>query len=456
MPARGIRHSLVLSLTTLCLCLSLLVSTHRTVWAQKDIPSEVNSLIEELKDPNEDVRARAASALEEFGPEAKAEVPPLIGALKDEDEGVRSRAARALGNIGPEAKAAVPALVEALKDEADDVRQEAAEALGKIDPEAKATVSALIEALKDTIKNRRVKIVLVKANICRLLEEPLMAAGFNVINNGAIVPFPSHGQQPNFHKNIKKVLKRMNLNRITETDLFGTFHLRVPGGDKYAGYYSSLDAIRPLLNSEEWKENVTGFYLNVAGDFDGVRISYWTTSPERTQQTVDEFVAEHGLEYIRNPSTPVQTRNSQQYGGEELRFRRFLATYTQIGLDIMEADLLNARRLFATFRLQVMIGRQPYKPHFIGTFENHSPFYNNLSDAEKDQFWLDIAHWPNPPQVDWAHMMVNMVLGCDWNQIFQQASIAPLPPLSISEINQIIRNQGFQIPKDWQPIEPQT
>jgi len=301
--ARGIRHSLVLSLTTLCLCLSLLVSTHRTVWAQKDIPSEVNSLIEELKDPNE------------------------------------------------------------------------------------------------------------------------------------------------------KVLKRMNLNRITETDLFGTFHLRVPGGDKYAGYYSSLDAIRPLLNSEEWKENITGFYLNVAGDFDGVRISYWTTSPEQTQQTVDEFVAEHGLEYIRNPSTPVQTRNSQQYGGEELRFRRFLATYTQIGLDIMEADLLNARRLFATFRLKVMIGRQPYKPHFIGTFENHSPFYNDFSDAEKDQFWLDIAHWPNPPQVDWAHMMVNMVLGCDWNQIFQQAS---LPPLSISEINQIIRNQGFQIPQDWQPIEPQT
>lgn len=244
----------------------------------------------------------------------------------------------------------------------------------------------------------------------------------------------------------------INLNRLTESDLFGKFFLTVPGRGRFAGYYSSLDAIRPLLESEEWTENVTGFYVNVAGDFDAVRISYWTTSPEQTRQVVDEFVTQHSLEYLREPGVPSQTRNSDGYGGEELRFRKFLTAYTQIALNIMAADLLNARCLFATFRLQVMISRQAYKPHFEGTFQTHSPFYNSLSQSEKDQFWSDLAHWPNPPKVDWAHMMVNMVLGCDWNQLFKQVSISPLSPLSIQKINEVVMDQGFQIPNNWQPM----
>jgi len=59
-----------------------------------------------------------------------------------------------------------------------------------------------------------------------------------------------------------------------------------------------------------------------------------------------------------------------------------------------------------------MRARQSYKPHFLRTFENQSPFYNSLSPTEKDQFWHDLVHWPNPLEVDWAHFFVNMVLGC--------------------------------------------
>ncbi|MGD9272114.1 MAG: hypothetical protein PVH08_13645, partial [Syntrophobacterales bacterium] len=67
----------------------------------------------------------------------------------------------------------------------------------------------LIQDLKDSIGNSRGKIVLVKANICRLLEEPLKAAGLNVINNATIIPFPSHGNQNTFHHTIKKLLTRL-------------------------------------------------------------------------------------------------------------------------------------------------------------------------------------------------------------------------------------------------------
>ena len=46
------------------------------------------------------------------------------------------KAARALGQIGPAAKAAVPSLHEALHDFRPEVRRAAAEALRKIDPDA--------------------------------------------------------------------------------------------------------------------------------------------------------------------------------------------------------------------------------------------------------------------------------------------------------------------------------
>ncbi len=66
----------------------------------------------------------------------------------------------------------------------------------------------LIQDLKQTIENHQTRIVLVKANICRYLEASIKTAGFNVINDGIIIPFPSSGQQNNFHKNIRKVFSQ--------------------------------------------------------------------------------------------------------------------------------------------------------------------------------------------------------------------------------------------------------
>jgi hypothetical protein len=65
---------------------------------------------------------------------------------------------------------------------------------------------ALIDDLKETIGRRRVKIILVKTNICRMLEAPLKAVGFNVINNGITVPFPGCGQQNKFFKVINQTI----------------------------------------------------------------------------------------------------------------------------------------------------------------------------------------------------------------------------------------------------------
>jgi len=49
-------------------------------------------------------------------------------------------------------------------------------------------------------------IVLVKANVCRLLEPKLQEAGFNVLNRGTMIPFPSTGQQSKFRAAVGQVL----------------------------------------------------------------------------------------------------------------------------------------------------------------------------------------------------------------------------------------------------------
>lgn len=241
----------------------------------------------------------------------------------------------------------------------------------------------------------------------------------------------------------------MDLSRLQENDLFGRFYLKVSGSRQFDTYFQTIDALKPLLNSKEWNETVTGYYINVAGNnMDTVRLSYFSSNADAVRNCAESFCRQHNIVESQNPELPHATRISEGYGGEELRFRWFLYLYTLIGLDIMLANLLNARCLMATFRLQVMLSRQPYRPHFQRKFEEQSSTYNSLSTEQKEQFWLDLANWSNPSQVDWAHLMVNMILPGDfvtqWNYF-----LTSRPALSINEINNIVRNLGFQIPANW-------
>ena len=105
--------------------------------------SNIEKLIEDLKDSDWSVRFTAAGALKEIKDPSC--VPALCEALKDSVSDVRRWAALALASIGIPA---VPALIEALKDSKSDVRKWAAWALGEIkDPSA---VAVLCEALKDS------------------------------------------------------------------------------------------------------------------------------------------------------------------------------------------------------------------------------------------------------------------------------------------------------------------
>lgn len=242
----------------------------------------------------------------------------------------------------------------------------------------------------------------------------------------------------------------MAFDQLRETDLCEQVFIKKPDGGRFLGYYSSLDAVQPLLARKAWSKFVTGYYINVGGDFDAVRVSYFAPYMEDVNKLIKGFVYENDLQIINWSHADKPGKVSGSYGGEELRFRRFLSTYTLIGLDMMEVDLFHSRCLLATFRWQIFREKRDYRSHFQPTFEKCSATYRSLGNSEKEQFWLDLSHWPNPPQVDWAHFLVNMVLGCDWNGVFQGGY--PQPKLSIEDINMGIKDQGFQIPNGWSPI----
>ena len=77
-----------------------------------DAKDAIPALILGFRD--EEVSTYAPSALGKIG---KVAVPALIEALKDEDQIVRHKSASALGYIGPDAKAAVPALIRLAKEQ---------------------------------------------------------------------------------------------------------------------------------------------------------------------------------------------------------------------------------------------------------------------------------------------------------------------------------------------------
>jgi len=57
-------------------------------------------------------------------------------------------------------------------------------------------------------------VVLIKANVCKLLEPVLQERGFPVLNQRKRIPFPSHGQQGKFRMAVREVLGLGSLNRF--------------------------------------------------------------------------------------------------------------------------------------------------------------------------------------------------------------------------------------------------
>jgi HEAT repeat protein len=108
---------------------------------------DVHVLRASLKSPDPGVRKRAVLGLTRTG---KAALPALTEAMGDADVGIRLQAISGLGGLGPDAQSAVPTLADAVRKDPDrKVQRAAIEALGSIGPAATAGVRALIQVLDD-------------------------------------------------------------------------------------------------------------------------------------------------------------------------------------------------------------------------------------------------------------------------------------------------------------------
>ena len=68
--------------------------------------------------------------------------------------------------------------------------------------------ASLRSDLSGLMSGRSIPIVIIKANVCRVLEPKLIGDGFNVLNKGDPVYFPSSGQQKEFQHQFATVVKR--------------------------------------------------------------------------------------------------------------------------------------------------------------------------------------------------------------------------------------------------------
>jgi hypothetical protein len=67
--------------------------------------------------------------------------------------------------------------------------------------------SLLRDDLANLMSDRASPLVLIKANVCRVLEPKLKEDGFNVLNGSSVIYFPSNGRQKEFEQQFRAVLK---------------------------------------------------------------------------------------------------------------------------------------------------------------------------------------------------------------------------------------------------------
>jgi hypothetical protein len=69
--------------------------------------------------------------------------------------------------------------------------------------------------LRDDLANltpdRSTPLVLIKANVCRILEPKLVQDGFNVLNRERVIPFPGSGWQTKFREQFGAILESVGL-----------------------------------------------------------------------------------------------------------------------------------------------------------------------------------------------------------------------------------------------------
>ena len=206
----------------------------------------------------------------------------------------------------------------------------------------------------------------------------------------------------------------MSQSAISIHDISARIYATHKDGSCLEDYYQTIFDLRSLFDSPLWRSSVTGFYLNCISCkpyTHTVRIAYLVSTMTTAPVDIYEaYAQQNGLVTAGfDELTPAVSVYTSYYGGDELLFRRYLATYSWIGMDLLESNFENSTRLFAQLRKQP---RATYRAFLEPAFLAQSPFFAAMPGKDQEEFWQSFVSWPKSP-ADWAHMMVNMMIGKD-------------------------------------------
>lgn len=186
------------------------------------------------------------------------------------------------------------------------------------------------------------------------------------------------------------------------------------------GYFYCIKILRPLLNDPDSQNCTPGFYLNyitnVPDDgLNSVRITYYTTDPAKSLELIQKFVDQQSDKIaIFNSqwtSRPKADDPITEVEGEELAFRNFLNTNTQISLDLLENyGLEPLHKLVYAYRYTKLPQRISPKTIFEPVFSKYSPFLQMLKTQSLDKnYWDGLMHLFHGTEFG-LHFLVNIAL----------------------------------------------
>lgn len=212
------------------------------------------------------------------------------------------------------------------------------------------------------------------------------------------------------------------MNNLSIQDRWGTEFFRL--SDLYSlnisNYFLCLNYLKSLFGTEEFCRSTSGFYLNHIknrhpNDDQGisVRLTYFT-SDGKTLNVIKNLI-------VQNPNIkiyPSADREDSHPGevstlGEEFRFRNFLNTYTQIGLDLISGDnLIQFRELISEYMSQYFSRYISGNILFDNFLRLKSEFYNNLDESRRKEFWKDLLYCTSFNEC-YPHFLANMFIIAD-------------------------------------------
>jgi len=252
-----------------------------------------------------------------------------------------------------------------------------------------------------------------------------------------------------------KVIKHAepNMHNLTENNFLGRVFVNCSDLRPIDGYFTCVNLIRPILKKADFKSLITGFYINVAGNLNSVRLSFFVEDKDNVEKVTEILRNAGGVNLIRHDKAS-QEKFSDTYGGTEIGFRRFLHIYTQIGLDLLNYNTLYSRRLVAEYRLTYSPQRISCRSFFEPALKKHSSYFNQLNNASAQQLWKDLDFWYLGG--DWAHMLVNMLLPGDWIYMSKELTSFFLnpnkkPPITGTQKEDLLKMFNLDIPDNWTP-----